>query len=100
MEPLWEDLNEEERTRNEMGDDVLFVGMENRLYDDLGEAFYAMKQDVNVPHTPFGLLMIDDASKSKVVETFNWRSVEGWNVYSPWNLCVPTQIINIPLHRK
>ena len=52
MEPLWEELSEEEKTRNEMGSDVLFVAQENKLYDDLGENFYAMKEGVDVPPTP------------------------------------------------
>jgi 5'-3' exoribonuclease 2 len=49
MEPLWRELNEVERVRNEMGSDVLFVAQENKLYDDLGENFYAMKEGVEVP---------------------------------------------------
>ena len=48
MKPLYNELNEEERIRNEFGNDLLFVAVENKLYDDLGEAFYAMKQGVEV----------------------------------------------------
>ena len=48
MKPLYNQLNEEERLRNEIGDDLLFVAIENKLYDDLGGAFYAKKQDVEV----------------------------------------------------
>jgi 5'-3' exoribonuclease 2 len=48
MEPLWGELNEVERIRNEMGNDVLFVAQENKLYDDLGANFYAMKEGVEV----------------------------------------------------
>ena len=51
MEPLWEELDEVERVRNEMGSDVLFVAQENRLYDVLGESFYAMKEGVEVPYS-------------------------------------------------
>lgn len=48
MRPLYNQLNEQERLRNEIGDDLLFVAVENKLYDDLGEAFYAKKQGVDV----------------------------------------------------
>jgi 5'-3' exoribonuclease 2 len=48
MEPLWEELSEEEKIRNETGNDVLFVAQENALYDDLGERFYAMTEGVEV----------------------------------------------------
>jgi 5'-3' exoribonuclease 2 len=51
MEPLWDELSEIERTRNEMGSDMLFVTQENKLYDDLGETFYAMKNDIEVYST-------------------------------------------------
>jgi 5'-3' exoribonuclease 2 len=48
MEPLWGELSEEERIRNEMGNEMLFVAQENKLYDDLGASFYAMKEGVEV----------------------------------------------------
>jgi 5'-3' exoribonuclease 2 len=48
MEPLWGELSEEERIRNEMGNEILFVAQENKLYDDLGANFYAMKEGVEV----------------------------------------------------
>jgi 5'-3' exoribonuclease 2 len=48
MEPLWGQLSEEERIRNEMGNEILFVAQENKLYDDLGVSFYAMKEGVEV----------------------------------------------------
>lgn len=51
MEPLWEELDEVERVRNEMGSDVLFVSQENMLYDVLGESFYAMKEAVEVSYS-------------------------------------------------
>jgi len=41
-------LSQEEEQRNTMGTDVLFVGQQNQLYDDLGETFYAMKDGVEV----------------------------------------------------
>ena len=34
MEPLWDELSEVERTRNEMGSDMFFVAQENKLYDE------------------------------------------------------------------
>ena len=49
MEPHYGELSEEERIRNERGDDILFVTQENLLYDSLGETFYAMSQSVEVP---------------------------------------------------
>lgn len=49
MEPLYEDLTEEERIRNKNGDDMLFVAQENKLYDSLGETFYAMNDSITVP---------------------------------------------------
>jgi 5'-3' exoribonuclease 2 len=48
MEPLWGELSEKERIRNEMGNEMLFVAQENKLYDDLGASFYAMKEGVEV----------------------------------------------------
>ena len=48
MEPLWDELSEMERGRNEMGNDMLFVAQENKLYDTLGETFYAMKEGIEV----------------------------------------------------
>ena len=48
MEPLWDELSEEEKIRNVTGNDVLFVAQENKLYDDLGEKFYAMTESVEV----------------------------------------------------
>ena len=41
-------LSEMERGRNEMGNDMLFVAQENKLYDTLGETFYAMKEGIEV----------------------------------------------------
>jgi 5'-3' exoribonuclease 2 len=49
MEPLYEELSEEEKHRNMLGSDLLFVGQENALYDVLGETFYAMRDGVEVP---------------------------------------------------
>ena len=48
MEPLYEELSEEEKHRNMLGSDLLFVAMENTLYDVLGETFYAMGDGVEV----------------------------------------------------
>jgi 5'-3' exoribonuclease 2 len=48
MEPLWDDLSDEEIIRNEMGSDLLFVGQQNKLYDPLGETFYAMNGGIEV----------------------------------------------------
>ena len=48
MEPLWDELSEVERARNEMGSDMLFVAQENKLYDTLGETFYAMRNGIEV----------------------------------------------------
>jgi len=48
MKPLYDELSQEEEQRNTMGTDVLFVGQQNQLYDDLGETFYAMKDGVEV----------------------------------------------------
>ena len=48
MELLWDELSEVERGRNEMGNDLLFVAQENKLYDALGETFYAMKEGIEV----------------------------------------------------
>lgn len=48
MEPLWDELSEEELIRNGMGSDFLFVGQQNKLYDSLGETFYAMNDGVEV----------------------------------------------------
>ena len=48
MEPLYEELSEEEKHRNMLGSDLLFVAMENALYDVLGETFYAMRDGVEV----------------------------------------------------
>lgn len=48
MEPLWDELSEVERTRNEMGNDMLFVAQENKLYDTLAETFYALKDGIEV----------------------------------------------------
>lgn len=48
MEPLWDELSEVERARNEMGNDMLFVAQENKLYDALGETFYAMRNGIEV----------------------------------------------------
>ena len=48
MEPLWDELSEEELIRNGMGSDILFVGQQNKLYDSLGETFYAMNDGVEV----------------------------------------------------
>ena len=48
MEPLWDELSEVERTRNEMGNDMLFVAQENKLYDNLAETFYALKDGIEV----------------------------------------------------
>ena len=48
MEPFWEELSDEEDVRNEMGSDFLFVAQQNKLYDTLGETFYAMNDGVEV----------------------------------------------------
>jgi 5'-3' exonuclease len=48
MEPLWDELSEEELIRNGMGSDILFVGQQNKLYDSLGETFYAMNDGIEV----------------------------------------------------
>ena len=48
MEPLYEELSEEEKHRNMLGNDLLFVTKENALYDVLGETFYAMRDGVEV----------------------------------------------------
>jgi 5'-3' exoribonuclease 2 len=50
MRPLYAELNEEDRARNEMGNEILFVGQQNSLYDIFGETFYAMKDDVEAMH--------------------------------------------------
>lgn len=52
MEPLWVELSEEEKLRNEMGSDFLFVSQQNKLYDALGETFYAMNDGVEVYFPP------------------------------------------------
>jgi 5'-3' exoribonuclease 2 len=46
MRPLYEELSDEERARNAMGSDLLFVAQQNKLYDALGETFYAMNEGV------------------------------------------------------
>jgi len=48
MEPLYEELSEEEKERNKLGSDFLFVAQENMLYDILGETFYALREGVEV----------------------------------------------------
>ena len=48
MEPLWDGLSDKERERNVVGNELLFVGPENKLYDVLAETFYAMTNGVEV----------------------------------------------------
>lgn len=48
MQPLYDELTEEERARNAHGTDLLFVGQGNTLYDTLGETFYAMTNGIEV----------------------------------------------------
>lgn len=49
MEPLYDELTEEERARNAAGTDLLFITPENMLYESLSETFYAMNPGVEVP---------------------------------------------------
>ena len=48
MKPLWSQLTDGEQKRNMVGNDFLFIGPENKLYDVLAESFYAMKATVEV----------------------------------------------------
>ena len=48
MQPLYDELTEEEHARNAYGTDLLFVGQGNALYDTLGETFYAMTNGIEV----------------------------------------------------
>jgi 5'-3' exoribonuclease 2 len=50
MKPFYGDLSEEEVKRNEIGNEFLFVGQQNALYDIFGETFHAMKGGVEMMH--------------------------------------------------
>lgn len=77
MEPLYSGLTEEEEIRNTLGTDFLFVGQQNKLYDDLGATFYAMNGAVDVLSLLCKWLISVITSKSKNIKKIDWGCVEG-----------------------
>jgi 5'-3' exoribonuclease 2 len=80
MKPLYQELNEIEKIRNEMGTDLLFVAVDNSLYDSFGETFYAMANGVEVIlpfFSIFLLIYLVVTFKSTIIKTINWSCKKG-----------------------
>ena len=93
MEPLWRELNTAEQMRNELGTDLLFVGQQNKLYDTVGETFYAMSDGVEAAlDSPCRTNVLDTTFKPEHVKTADRCSFKGPELYSSWILFVPFEI--------
>jgi 5'-3' exonuclease len=99
MAPRYSQLDETERIRNEIGDELLFVATENTLYDDLGEAFYAKKQGVEVDPI-FNHANAVNASKSKDITKIDWRCIERRKLRSSCIVLFSSKVHRFPNHQR